>query len=130
MKYRLMVIDDESPVRRLVAYTLRSLDIEVIGAENGAEALQLAEQYRLDMILVDINLPEMDGFSVIERLRSLPALAEVPVITVTARSHQGDEARARSLGASDFFYKPFSTQELRSLAQRFLLEKHNERRAT
>lgn len=127
MKYRLMVIDDESPVRRLVAYTLRPLDIEVIGAENGIEALRLAGQYRFDMILVDINLPEMDGFSVIERLRSLPNLAETPVITVTARSYPGDEAKARSLGASDFLYKPFSTQELRSLVQRLLFEKQNER---
>lgn len=122
MKYRLMVIDDESPVRRLVAYTLRSLDVEVLGAENGPEALQLARQYQFDMILVDINLPEMDGFSVIERLRSLPDLADVPVVTVTARSHPDDEAKARSLGASDFLYKPFSTQELRSLVQRFLVE--------
>jgi two-component system chemotaxis response regulator CheY len=120
MSRTLLVVDDESTTRRLVMFTLRPLDVTVIGAEDGRTALEIASQQPVDMLLVDINLPVMDGFSLIEQLKAMPHLREVPLVTFTARNHPQDEARARELGAVGFLYKPFSTQELRALVTHYL----------
>ena len=116
----LLVVDDESTTRRLVMFTLRPLNVEVIGAEDGLSALEMARTHPVDMMLVDINLPTMDGFTLIRELKALPQLADVPLITFTARNYPEDEARAQQLGAAGFLYKPFSTQELRSLVTHHL----------
>lgn len=115
MSKTLLVVDDESTTRRLVMFSLRPLNVNVVGAEDGAQALELANSEPFDMILVDINLPGMDGFTLIRRLRELPQFEHVPLLTFTARNHPDDEAQARELGAVGFLYKPFSTQELRAL---------------
>jgi DNA-binding response OmpR family regulator len=116
----LLVVDDESATRRLVAYTLKSMNVEVIGAETSADAIQLARENVFGMILLDINLPGMDGFTLLALLRSLPHLSAVPIIMFTARSNPSDEMRASELGANGFLYKPFTTQELRSMVTEYL----------
>lgn len=116
----LLVVDDESITRRLVAYTLKPLGVEVLGAEDGQSALEQARSNPIQMILVDINLPGMDGFTLIQRLRELAHLKEVPLLTFTGRNHPDDERRAKEVGASGFLYKPFSTAELRSLVSEHL----------
>lgn len=116
----LLVVDDESATRRLVAYTLKSLGIEVIGAESSIDALGYARENTFAMILLDINLPGTDGFTLLTMLRSLPHLSDVPIIMFTARSNPNDELRASELGANGFLYKPFTTQELRSLVTAYL----------
>lgn len=119
-KPTLLVVDDESITRRLVAYTLKILGVEVLGAGTGQEALDVVAEHKIGMVLVDINLPGMDGFMLIRRLRELPSMQGVPLITFTARDHPDDEQRARDLGVSGFLYKPFSTQDLRSLVAHHL----------
>lgn len=116
----LLVVDDESATRRLVAYTLKSLRIEVTGAETGAEAMKLAAEGEFKMILLDINLPMTDGFTLLTMLRGLPNLNGVPIIMFTARSNPKDEMRASELGANGFLYKPFTTAELRTLVTNYL----------
>jgi two-component system chemotaxis response regulator CheY len=116
----LLVVDDESITRRLVMFTVKPLGIEVLGAGDGQTALEIASRQSIGMILVDINLPEMDGFALIEQLKAIPHLKDVPLVTFTARNHLEDEERARELGAVGFLYKPFSTQELRSLVTEHL----------
>ena len=120
MSHTLLVVDDESTTRRLVMYTLRSLNVDVIGADDGASALEIASQQPIHMLLVDLNLPIMDGFSLIARLKAMPQLRDVPLVAFTARNHPEDEARVRELGAAGFLYKPFSTQDLRALVSRHL----------
>lgn len=120
MSRTLLVVDDESTTRRLVMYTLKSLNVEVIGADDGQSALELASSHSIGMMLVDINLPEMDGFTLIQKLKAIPHLREVPLITFSARSNPQDEAYARELGAAGFLSKPFSTQELRTLVSHYL----------
>ncbi len=117
MSKRVLVVDDESVTRRVVTHTLKLLDIEVISAENGTEALVLARENAFALAFVDINLPDIDGFEVLRQLRSLPHMQQVPIIVFTARSHPGDEATALETGAAGFLYKPFSTQELRDLVR-------------
>ncbi len=116
----LLVVDDESATRRLVAYTLKSLRIEVTGAESGAEALRLAADGDFKLILLDINLPKTDGFTLLTMLRALPSLVNVPIIMFTARSNPKDEMRASELGANGFLYKPFTTAELRTLVTTYM----------
>ena len=117
---RILVVDDESVTRRVVTHTLKTLDIVVVGAENGTQALALADDGDYAMALVDINLPDMDGFEVVQRLRALPHFQETPMVIFTARNQPGDEHHALESGAVGFFYKPFSTQELRTLVKQYL----------
>jgi CheY-like chemotaxis protein len=115
-----LVVDDESVTRRLVGHTLKSLNVEVVGAEDGGEAITLAGENTPALVLVDINLPDIDGFGLIQQLKALPNMANVPMIMFTARNHSGDALRAKEVGAAGFLYKPFSTQELRDLVTRYL----------
>ena len=120
MATQVLVVDDESVTRRVVTHALQKLDIEVVGAADGASAIDLAEQHDIALAIVDINLPDMDGFAVIQQLKSIAHMQDVPVIVFTARNQPGDKVTAQEVGAVDFLYKPFSTQELRDLVTRHL----------
>jgi two-component system, OmpR family, response regulator len=115
---QIMVIDDEVATRRLVSFTLKSLGVTVEGAGDGTTALQLAAEHDFDLVLVDINLPDIDGFTLFQQLRT--QLPEIPMLLFTARNNPDDEAYAQELGAAGFLYKPFSTQELRQLVTQHL----------
>ena len=115
MGLTLLVVDDEAVTRRVVAYAMRALNVEVVDAPDAATALQLAETRDINLMLVDINLPDMDGIALISRLRSISRLDDTPIIAFTARNNPDDEMRASEVGAIGFLYKPFSTQELRAL---------------
>jgi two-component system chemotaxis response regulator CheY len=101
-------------------YTVKPLGVDVLGAGDAQTALEIAAHESIAMMLVDINLPEMDGFTLIAQLRAMPHLKDVPLVAFTARNHPEDQERARELGAVGFLYKPFSTQELRSLVTEHL----------
>lgn len=120
MSIKILVVDDESVTRRVVTYALKSINIEVIDAENGTQALELAQEHELQLAIVDINLPDMDGFTVMQKLKRIPHLQDIPMIIFTARNHAGDEDTALQMGASGFLFKPFSTQELRDLVTHHL----------
>ncbi len=115
-----LVVDDESVTRRLVAYTLKTLGIEVVGAGDGYEALAAAKEQVFALAIVDIGLPDMDGFELIRHLKADDKNANIPIITFTARNEPQDETLAYELGAVGFLYKPFSTQELREIVTRHL----------
>jgi len=108
-----LIVDDHQVVRRVVRHALQPLAFDVIEAEDGRSALTLAASYRLDLALVDTNLPDQDGFSLVQRLKALPHLAEVPVIILSSRGGVDDEIRALEVGAAGFLTKPFHTQALR-----------------
>ena len=118
----LLVVDDDLVIRRVVMFTLKTIGVNVLAAENGTVALQIAEQQDIDLMLVDINLPDMDGFSLMKHLHAMAKLTEVPIIAFTARNSADDELRAQESGAIGFLYKPFSTQELRDLVTKFNLQ--------
>ncbi len=120
MSRKVLVVDDESVTRRVVTFALKSINVEVIDAEDGTQALELAQEHDLQLAIVDINLPDIDGFTVLHKLKQMPHLQDVPIIIFTARNHMGDEDTARQMGASGFLYKPFSTQELRDLVTHHL----------
>lgn len=116
----ILVVDDESVTRRVVSHALKTLDIETLGAADATEAYQLAQENPISLALIDINLPDVDGFTLITHLRELPHMANIPMIIFTARNNPEDELVAKEHGAVGFLYKPFSTQELRTLISQHL----------
>ncbi|TYB49006.1 response regulator transcription factor [Actinomadura chibensis] len=106
---RLLVVDDEATVRELLSAALRFAGFAVASAATGAEAVAAAESAPPDLVLLDIMLPDMDGFEVVRRLR---AAGPVPVLFLTARDRQSDKVTGLSLGADDYVTKPFDLEEL------------------
>jgi DNA-binding response OmpR family regulator len=106
----LLVVDDEPFLRDAVAASLRFLGFDVTTADNGADALRLARDGRFDLLVLDVMLPELDGFDVVRRLRRDGS--RVPVIFLTARDTQADKVTGLTIGGDDYLTKPFGLEEL------------------
>ena len=106
----LLVVDDEPFLRDAVAASLRFLGFEVTTAETGVEALPLARGRPFDLIVMDVMLPDIDGFELVRRLRREGA--RVPVIFLTARDTQADKVAGLTIGGDDYMTKPFGLDEL------------------
>jgi two-component system, OmpR family, phosphate regulon response regulator PhoB len=109
---RILVVDDEPDIIALVAYHLARSGYRVSTASSGVEALQAARDEQPALVVLDLMLPELSGFEVLERIRGDRALAETPVLMLTARRDEPDRVQGLSLGADDYLVKPFSPQEL------------------
>lgn len=107
---RLLVVDDEATVRELLSAALRFAGFEVTSAATAGEAVAAATAQPPDLVLLDVMLPDMDGFEVVRRLREQHA--PVPVLFLTARDRQADKVTGLSLGADDYVTKPFDLAEL------------------
>lgn len=106
----IMIVDDEAGVRNLLRDTLKIAGFETIEADNGMSALTALRSNKPDLIIIDINMPLMDGFELVERLRATQDF--VPVLMLTARGDQQDISRGLKLGADDYVIKPFGLEEL------------------
>ncbi len=109
---RILVIDDEPDLRKILADTLTSHGYVVETAENGVEGLRKGALFLPDLVLLDIMMPEMDGFSVYDRLRERPAGLTCPIIFLTARREIADKLHGFEQGAVDYITKPFHMKEL------------------
>jgi two-component system, OmpR family, phosphate regulon response regulator PhoB len=107
-----LIIEDEPDIRDLLAFHLEREGYAVTKAGNGAEGLRLARAASPDLILLDLMLPEMDGFEVCRRLRQDPATQGVPLVMLTARGDEVDRVLGLELGADDYVVKPFSPREV------------------
>jgi two-component system phosphate regulon response regulator PhoB len=109
---RVLVVDDEPDIVALVAYHLAKAGYRVSTAASGSEALAAAREEHPALVVLDLMLPEMSGFEVLEQLRAHEATRGVGVLMLTARREEPDRIRGLSLGADDYLTKPFSPQEL------------------
>ncbi|MGH7359624.1 MAG: response regulator, partial [Candidatus Rokuibacteriota bacterium] len=109
---RVLVAEDERDVAELIRYTLTREGFEVVVATNGADALRQARERRPDLMLLDLILPQVNGWELCRRLKQDPATRALPVIMLTARAEEGDKVLGFELGADDYVTKPFSTREL------------------
>jgi len=109
---RVLVVDDEPDIVALVAYHLAKAGYRVSTAANGQDALGLARRERPAMVVLDLMLPGLSGWDVLEQLRNDDATRDVAVLMLTARKEEADRIRGLSLGADDYLTKPFSPQEL------------------
>ncbi|MGH7539886.1 MAG: response regulator [Gemmatimonadota bacterium] len=109
---RVLVVDDEPDVLLLCRLNLQQHGHDVVEASDGRAALRLAREERPDVIVLDLMMPGMTGFEVLEELRSDDRTAQVPVLVLTAKSLRADRDRSRQLGAAAFLTKPFIPSEL------------------
>jgi len=109
---KVLVVDDEVHIVHVVAIKLRNNGYEVISAENGAEAFELAHQQKPDIIVTDLQMPVMTGLELVKKLRANEETKDIPVIMLTARSIAVEDKQKEALGISDFLSKPFSPREL------------------
>ncbi len=109
MTTRILVVDDEPRYLRLLEANLLTEGYEVIAVDNGPEALEVFSTQPVDLILLDILLPGMDGFTVCQRIRQF---SSVPIIMLTAKGEEQDRVRGLDVGADDYLVKPFSVMEL------------------
>ncbi len=116
----ILVCDNEEVLRALVRASLAEGDYELVEAADGDEALDVARARRPDLILLDLMMPRRSGLEVLEELKRDPALADTPVVVLTARAQLPDRAAAEAAGADRFLTKPFSPLELAALVEELL----------
>jgi two-component system, OmpR family, KDP operon response regulator KdpE len=109
MEPQVLVVDDDPQMMRAITNALRARSYSVLTADDGRSALKLLASEELDLVLLDLGLPDLDGHQVIERLRGW---SEVPVIVLSVRDAQDDKVAALDAGADDYVTKPFATKEL------------------
>jgi CheY-like chemotaxis protein len=117
---KVLVVDDNRPSRELIVDILRPLCLEVAQAPDGTTALAAARIMRPDLVILDLTMPEMDGFAVLNELRHDPDCARTPVLAVTANAMPGERSKALEAGFSDFLTKPVRSAELRRRVEAFL----------
>ena len=105
----ILVVEDDAPVRSLIATTLKTHDYKYLSAQNGAGAITEALSHNPDVVLLDLGLPDMDGVDVIRKIRSW---SNMPIIVISARTEDSDKIEALDAGADDYLTKPFSVEEL------------------
>jgi DNA-binding response OmpR family regulator len=113
----ILLVDDEESVQRLLAYPLEREGFRVVQARDGEEALERFARHQIDLVVLDVMLPRLDGLDVCKRLR---AESNVPIIMLTARDDELDKVLGLELGADDYITKPFSIREFRSRVRALL----------
>ncbi len=111
MNKTILIVDDQFTIRYLVDHQLKKQGFETIMAKDGPSALEAAISHQPDLIVLDVMMPDMDGFDVLEQLKQDPDLAHIPVIFLTALSNKEDKLRAFKMGAEDYLIKPFQADE-------------------
>jgi two-component system cell cycle response regulator DivK len=110
---RILLVEDTEDNRQIVRDLIDTIDgYELIEADDGAAGLAMASEHKPDLILMDIQLPVMDGYEATRRIKSDPTLKHIPVIAVTSYALSGDEDRTREAGCDDYIAKPFSPRQL------------------
>ncbi len=121
--FKILVVEDQEEIRELIAKYLRNEGYEVVVAKQGFEALEAFENQNIHLILLDVMMPGIDGFQVLEEIRKV---SEVPVIMLTARQEEVDRLKGFQLGVDDYVSKPFSPRELIKRIQVFLKRVYHE----
>jgi two-component system cell cycle response regulator DivK len=117
---RLLIVDDKPSNRELLRTALEHAGHEIREAEDGASSLTVMREWRPDLVLMDIQMPGLDGYAVLERVLADPDLCQIPLIAVTAYAMQGDSQRGRQAGFRDYLTKPVQFRQLLAAVDRQL----------
>lgn len=120
MSASILTVDDSASIRMTIKLALGDAGYSVAEAENGAAGIETANAGNFDLIITDLNMPVMDGLTMIEELRKLPAHAGVPIIFLTTESDEGMKQRAKAAGATGWLTKPFNPEQLVRIAKKVL----------
>jgi two-component system chemotaxis response regulator CheY len=116
----ILTVDDSPSIRVAIKIALTNAGYTVTEAANGAEGIEKAQAAAFDMIITDLNMPVMDGLTMIEEMRKLPSLMGVPIVFLTTESDAGMKERAKAAGATGWLTKPFDPDTLARLAKKVL----------
>jgi two-component system, chemotaxis family, chemotaxis protein CheY len=116
----ILAVDDSASMRKIVGVTLRTAGYAVIEAGDGAEALEIARRNLVDLVLADVNMPNMDGISLIAALRALPGYELTPLLLLTTESSQERKLQGKQAGATGWMVKPFDPDQLLATLARVL----------
>jgi CheY-like chemotaxis protein len=120
MKKRILLIEDNAANRYLVRFLLEHRGYEIVAAESGPQGLELALKLRPDLILLDVQLPGMDGHAVARSIKGDPALKHIPVVAVTSYAMTGDREKCLEAGAEGYIEKPINPDSFVAEVERFL----------
>lgn len=120
MAKTILTVDDSASMRQMVKLTLSGAGYRVIEAEDGAKGLSVARDNGVHMVLTDLNMPGMDGVSLIRELRKLPAYTGVPIILLTTESDAARKQEAKAAGATGWITKPFQPEQLIAVAKKVM----------
>ena len=124
--YRVLVVENSAAMRKMIAYGLRKLTltetIHVVEAEDGIKALHAIEEQFFDIVIIDLNLPALDGLKLVERARQLPRYEDTPIVMTSTVWTEDDRRQAEALGVSTFLSKPFQRQQITEEVRRLLAQ--------
>jgi DNA-binding response OmpR family regulator len=128
MARSVLVVDDEPSILLALEFVMKNAGFAVRTARNGEEAIKALGEERPDLLLLDVMIPPPDGYDVCQRVRSTPALKDIPIIMLTARGRDVEREKGLAMGADDYVTKPFSTRDLMTKV-RELLEDERRRKS-
>ena len=117
---RILVVEDREDLRAILRDFLTASGYTVIEAVNGVEGVAKSEDERPDLVLMDIQMPLLDGYEATRRIKALPGMQRTPVVAVSSFAMKGDEEKARAAGCDAYVTKPYSPKQLLALVRRFL----------
>lgn len=118
---RIMTVDDSATIRQMVALTLRDAGYEVIEAVDGRDALERLAKESVDMLITDLNMPNLDGVGLIREVRQHPENRFIPIIMLTTESHDSKKQEGKAAGASGWIVKPFKPEQLLGVVRMVLV---------
>lgn len=113
-----LVVDDSTSMRQMVSFTLQSIGFDTIEGGNGCEALEVAGEKPLDLVITDLNMPEMDGITLIKELRAKPNYKFTPILLLTTESQEQKKQEGKAAGATGWMVKPFNTDQLLTVVRK------------
>jgi two-component system, chemotaxis family, chemotaxis protein CheY len=117
---RILAVDDSASMRQMVAFALTSAGFEVVEAEDGLVALEKAKREKFNAVVADVNMPNMDGISLIRALRQLPEYRFTPMLMLTTESGADKKSEGKAAGATGWLVKPFNPEQLIATVQKVL----------
>lgn len=118
---KILITEDSATMRSLIVSTLEAMgDVEVVEAANGFDALRLLPREKVDMIITDINMPDINGLELISYVRKNPNYENVPLIIISTEGSEKDREKGLSLGANEYLVKPFDPNQLMQLVSKYL----------
>ena len=116
----IITVDDASTMRKMIGFTLRSAGHQVLEAADGVDAFNVLQRSRVDMVITDVNMPNMNGIELTRRLRSLPQYRATPIILLTTESDPAKKNEGRAAGATGWIVKPFGQEQLLAVVSKVL----------
>jgi two-component system chemotaxis response regulator CheY len=117
---RILIVDDSASMRQMVVFTLKKAGYQVVDAKDGLEALEIAKTQSFDAVISDVNMPNMDGLTLIKHLRTLPAYKFTPLLMLTTESGTEKKHEGRAAGATGWIVKPFNPDQLLAVIQKVI----------